>query len=123
MRWEPIRASYGVLTVEDTVESKSKDFIKAVHIHCQTEPKAIDNGVIIDNGRYELVCKVLSPQNARIDLIGGDGRQFEIDGVNYDTNDKENTEAGWGRITVTDINVSKETKFKIEMEITKKELL
>ena len=66
---------------------------------------------------------MLSPQNARIDLIGGDGRQFEIDGVNYDTNDKENTEAGWGRITVTDINVSKETKFKIEMEITKKELL
>ena len=97
MRWEPTRASFGVLTVEDTVESKSKEFIKAVHIHCQTQPKAIDNRVIIDNGEYELVCRVLSPQNARIELIGGEGRKFEIDGVNYDTNNKENTEAGWVR--------------------------
>ena len=121
MRWEPTRASFGVLTVEDTVESKSKEFIKAVHIHCQTQPKAIDNRVIIDDGEYELVCRVLSPQNARIELIGGEGRQFEIDGVNYDTNNKENTEAGWGQIVVTDILPEKKTNFKVEMEIVKKE--
>lgn len=121
MRWEPTRASFGVLTVEDTVESKSKEFIKSVHIHCQTQPKAIDNRVIIDNGEYELVCRVLSPQNARIELIGGEGRQFEIDGVNYDTNNKENTEAGWGQVVVTDTLPSKKTKFRIEMEIVKKE--
>ena len=121
MRWEPLQGEYGMLTVEDTVESRSENFIKAFHIHCQTEPKHIDNSVIIDNGSYALICRILSPESAKIELIGGEGRQFEVDGVNYDTNAKENTEAGWGQIVVSDTLPRKKTEFKLEMEIIKKE--
>ena len=122
MRWEPKRGSFGTLTVCDDVESKSEGFVKAFHIHCQTEPRLVDGSAVIDNGKYCLVCKVLSPETAQIELIGGTGREFEVDGVNYVPTVVENTEAGWGRITVTDTSVSKKTQFKVEMEIIKKEL-
>ena len=121
MRWEPGRGSYGVMTVEDQVETKSDKFIPTFHIHCQTEPRRIDNGVVIDNGNYLLACRVLSPKNARIELVGGEGREFLVDGVNYDTSVKETTEYGWGRILVTDGDGGGNTHFKVEMEIVKKE--
>ncbi len=117
MRWEPER---GMLTVEDLVESLSEDYVKAFHIHCQSEPRRVEDGVIIDNGSCELHCRVLSPEKAEIAIVGGEGHQFEIDGTNYDTPDKENTEAGWGQIIITDRAKSARTEFKVEMEIIKK---
>ena len=120
MRWEPNRGNNGVLTVHDTVESKSENFIKAFHIHCQTEPRIADGCVIIDNEKYELVCKVISPENAKIEIIGGEGREFEIDGVNYVPDIVENTEAGWGQIVITDVRPVKETEFLVELEIVKR---
>ena len=123
MTWQPTLGSFGVLTVEDEVITKSEDFVTAFHIHTQTEPKLLDGRVVVDNGKYELSCKVLSPENAKIEFIGGEGREFEVDGVNYDTDAKENTEAGWGQIIVTDVNPDTHKNFKIEMEIVKKESL
>ena len=123
MCWQPTRGEYGVLTVDDHVISKSESFIKSFHIHCQSKPEVIDDRVIIDNGEYALSCRILAPDGARIELIGGEERQFEVDGVNYDTADKKNTEAGWGQIIVTDIRKEQETKFKVEMEIIKKRLV
>ena len=79
--------------------------------------------VIIDNGTCELVCRVISPEDANIQIIGGEGRQFEVDLVNYDTKTKENTECGWGQIAITDKIRRKNIKFIIEMEIVKKENL
>ena len=117
MRWEPNRGNNGVLTVHDTIESKSEKFIKAFHIHCQTEPYIADGCITIDNGKYELICKVLSPENAKIEIIGGEGREFEIDGVNYVPDIVENTEAGWGQIVITDVRPVKETEFLVELEI------
>ena len=121
MRWEPNRGNHGILTVHDTVESKSEKFIKAFHIHCQTEPRIADGCVTIDNGKYELVCKVISPESAKIEIVGGEGREFQIDGANYVPTIIENTEAGWGRITVTDTAQKLNTEFIVEMEIVKKE--
>jgi len=63
------------------------------------------------------------PVNAGIELVGGEGRRFETDGVNYSTDETENTEAGWGQIVVTDTSLGIHKKFKIEMEIIKKESL
>ena len=119
MTWQPKRAELGVLTVEDEVITKSKDFISAFHIHCLTEPTLIDNGAVIDNGSYKLVCRVVSPANAKIELVGGPGREFEVDGVNYPTDAAENTEAGWGQIIITDTDSTTHKSFKIEMEIVK----
>ena len=123
MRWEPDSGDYGVLTVEDEVEAKSDTYATAFHIHCQTKPQIINGGAVIDNGAYKLICRVIAPQNASIELVGGEERRFETDGVNYGTDTIENTEAGWGQIVVTDTDISAQTKFKIEMEIIKKESL
>ena len=71
----------------------------------------------VNNGEYSLHCRVLSPASAKIELIGGEGREFFVDGVNYDTDAKDNTEAGWGRIAITDTAKSTLTEFKVEMEI------
>ena len=117
MRWEPKRGENGTLTVCDTVESKSEDFIKTFNLHCLTEPTVNGNNIVINNGEYSLHCRVLSPATAKIELIGGEGREFFVDGVNYDTDAKDNTEAGWGRIAITDTAKSTLTEFKVEMEI------
>ena len=121
MRWEPDRGSYGIMTVEDQVETKSDKFIPAFHIHCQTKPCMDGKDLVIDNGSYRLVCRVLAPENANIEIIGGEGREFLVDGTNYDTSVKETTEYGWGQILVTDSKGGGNTGFKIEMEIVKKE--
>ena len=121
MRWEPERGAYGVLTVHDCVETKSEQFITAFHLHCQSEPTPVENGVIIENDTHRLVCRVKSPQNAGIEIIGGEGRQFEVDGVNYDTPDKADTEAGWGQVVITSPTASCHTEFVVEMELSKKE--
>ena len=123
MRWEPLKGEYGTLTVHDTVESRSKDYIKAFHIHCQSQPRCTEDGVVIDGGCYALSCRVLSPQNAQIDIVGGEGKEFFVDGVNYETTQKANTEAGWGQIVITDTAGTYHTEFLIEMEIRKKENL
>ena len=123
MSWQPKEGSYGVLTVEDDIEKKSENFVAEFHIHTQNKPKAIDRCVIIDNGAYELSCRVISPVNAQIELIGGEGREFLVDGINYDTSVKETTEYGWGQIVIRDPKESKSTKFVVEMEILKKDSL
>ena len=120
MRWESNCGSYGKLTVHDTVVSKFESFVKAFHIHCQTEPHIADGCITIDNGKYELICKVLSPENAKIEIVGGEGREFEIDGVNYVPDIIENTEAGWGQIVITEVRPVKETEFLVELEIVKR---
>lgn len=121
MRWEPKRGDCGVLTVHDIVSAKSEDFTKAFNIHSLTEPRLVDNGVVIENGDYELVCRVLAPTNAKFELIGGEGCEFFVDGANYDTEDKQNTECGWGRISIIAPEKCKDTEFTVEMEIIKKE--
>ena len=121
MIWKPTEGGFGKLTVHDSVVSRSESFVKAFNIHCRTEPVMKDGSVIIDNGECQLVCRVLSPDGAKIEFIGGEGRQFEIDGENFDTDAKRDTECGWGRIVVTDTRSVKETEFVVEMEIVKKE--
>ena len=117
MRWEPKRGENGTLTVCDTVESKSEDFVRCFNLHCLTEPTVNGNNIVINNGEYSLHCRVLSPATAKIELIGGEGREFFVDGVNYDTDAKDNTEAGWGRVAITDTASTTLTNFKVEMEI------
>ena len=95
--------------------------MKLNHIHRQTEPRISDGYITIDNEKYKLICKVISPVGAKINLIGGENHQFEIDDVNYiPTITTENTEAGWGQIVITDDCAVKATEFLVEMEIVKR---
>ena len=121
MSWQPNEGHYGVLTVEDEVITQSKDSVAAFHIHCQAEPTMADGCIRIDNEKYALVCRVLSPQNAKVEIFGGEENAFRVNGVSYAPAFKENTEAGWGQIVITDINSDRHKEFKVEMEIVKKE--
>ena len=123
MRWSPAEGEKGILTVTDEVTVKSERLIPAFRIHCQTEPRLTDRGAVIVNGAYALICRVLAPADAELALIGGEGRRFEVDGVNYGTDVLENTEAGWGQIVITPKKNDMNVRFAVEMEIVKKESL
>ena len=59
MRREPLRGDFGVLVVEDEVESRSEDFKKSFNIHCQSEHIVLDKCVLIgyNSGvKYILAC-------------------------------------------------------------------
>ena len=120
MTWEPEKGEYGTLTVSDSIDSLSDEYVKAFHIHCQHEPKVDGRVIVIDNGSCELHCRVLLPSEADISVIGGDGKRFITDGTSYEAQGTEDTEAGWGQIIITHAKRSIHTDFKIEMEIKKK---
>ena len=117
MRWEPRKGEMGTLTVSDRVEAKSDRYTAAFHLHCQAEPQVCGNTVILSNETAKLVCRVLSPENPEISVIGGEGRQFVVDGANYDTDRKENTEAGWGQVIISPVQQTAITEFLVEMEL------
>ena len=64
--------------------------------------------------------KVAEKQWYVIRAIGGEGQEFVVDGVNYDTPDKENTEAGWGQVIITSESQTAHTEFLVEMELQSK---
>jgi len=117
MSWEPQKGEMGTLTVRDRVEAKSEKFVTAFHLHCQSQPAVQGNTVTVANEKAKLVCRVLMPEDPVITCIGGEGQQFVVDGVNYDTNRKENTECGWGQIIISPGAQKKVTEFVVEMEL------
>jgi len=117
MCWEPEKGAMGTLTVRDRIEAKSSEFITGFHLHCQSAPVISGSTVTLSNGQAKLVCRILEPRDPVITAIGGPGQEFTVDGVNYDTHRKENTEAGWGRVTVTPAHQTASTEFLVEMEL------
>ena len=117
MTWEPQRGEMGILTVQDQVNAKSDRFTTAFHLHCQSQPTVSGNTVILNNGNGKLICRVLAPENPKIECIGGQGQQFMVDGTNYEPNRKENTECGWGQVIITPTTQSASTEFLVEMEL------
>lgn len=72
----------------DKVDSTDASFEKKWLLHTEEEPeingdtavvKAIENDY---NGK--MVLKALYPENPKFELIGGEGRQFEVNGTNMD---------------------------------------
>lgn len=120
MCWEPQKGEKGMLTVHDLVDAKSDSFIAAFHLHCQSAPEVSGNVITISNEKAKLVCRVLQPEKPVIRAIGGEGQEFVVDGVNYDTPDKENTEAGWGQVIITSESQTAHTEFLVEMELQSK---
>jgi len=117
MRWEPEKGEMGTLTVRDVVDAKSDRFTAAFHLHCQSAPTVSGNMITLSNGKAKLVCRVMKPEMPVITVIGGEGQQFVVDGVNYDTPRKENTEAGWGQAIISSATQTAHTEFLIEMEL------
>jgi hypothetical protein len=60
---------------------------------------------------------VISPADAKIESIGGEGQRFLADGVDY-LPKVDTSEAGWGRIEISSVG---STVFDIEMQICRKD--
>ena len=113
MRWEPGRGERGTLTVTDLVIPKKEETVTFL-LHCLREPLISGNRVVIPGERRSLVCRVLSPDSAEIKWIGGPGREFVADGVNYAPKVRT-AEEGVGRVEISARGT--QVAFTVEMEI------
>ena len=113
MRWEPGRGERGTLTVKDLVIPKKEETVTFL-LHCQREPRVIGNEIRIPGERRSLVCRVKSPDAVTITPVGGPGRQFVAEGVNYAPKVRT-AEEGWGRIEISARGTR--VAFAVELEI------
>jgi heparin/heparan-sulfate lyase len=116
MSWEPQRGERGVLTVEDMLQLKEAGAATFL-LHCQSEPQVMGNEILICGKQRDLRCRILTPAAFTVDLVGGEGRQFEANGVQYEPQVRT-AESGWGRIEIT--AKGEEVRFCVELEICKK---
>lgn len=115
----PKAGQYGILKIEDTVVAKSADFIKRFHLHIQAEPEINGNEITVVHKGGKLKCKVLEPQNAKIEAFGGEGKKYYVGGefLLNDDGRPDAKESGWGQIIISPPEQNKSDKFVIEMEI------
>lgn len=77
------------LIVLDRIVSADPSYEKSWLLHTLEQPRRTATGTVVDRTEYDetgrLCLDVLlpSPENAKIDLIGGPGREFWVFGTNY----------------------------------------
>lgn len=98
------------MIVMDKVVAKDPSFKKSWLLHTQEEPTVEGNKTTVtrtqrgNNGK--MVVETLLPENPKIEKIGGDGKQFWIDGKNYapkvqDPPLSDSEADAWGRVEVS----------------------
>lgn len=105
------------VTVKDEVTALKPEYKKTFHIHCQSEPEIKGNTVVFENKGHKAVCRVISPENAVITKVGGDGKQFLAGGVNYPPEPPYIAEEGWGEVKISPRDQSLSDLFLIEFDI------
>jgi hypothetical protein len=118
MCWEPNRGERGILTVRDRVIPKDPNAPVTFLLHCQTEPRRCGEEIRIEGRNRGLRCRVKAPADAQIFFLGGEGRRFMAEGVNYEPL-THTSEEGWGRVEIT--AQGEEVRFCVEMEIVNME--
>ncbi len=106
-----------VFRLRDVVKPLKKGARCASLLHVQTEPEIHGLTAVIENGPGRAVVRVLSPANAVLRAVGGPGREFISDGVNYPPERPNIAEAGWGRIEIVSESDESERVIEIEIEI------
>lgn len=105
-----------MLSVKDEITALDLQNTKTLHLHCQTEPEIRGNTIVIKNKGFMAVCKVISPSNAIIDAVGGEGRQFEVNGENFPPTPPYNAEEGWGEVRISPADMNLTDVFLIEIK-------
>ena len=109
-----------IFAVYDTVASQKSHFKKKFVLHTTDEPKIKENVFSFTNtdGKHivkstverkyngKLTDTVLLPKDAVIDVIGGDGKRFFVNGTNLaeellESDPEGRQEIGWGRVEIT----------------------
>lgn len=74
--------------ITDQVSSTNPDFKKTWLLHTINEPKITNDEILNLDGYGKLYCKVLYPAKVSLNKIGGQGKEFLVDGINYPHNDE-----------------------------------
>lgn len=119
---------HAVFAVSDKVVSSNPDFKKTFMLHCQEEPQIISgktvirrtgspesyHGMLLDYDGM-LVNQTLLPKNIKVELLGGEGREFLINGKNYPIpiqgKLRASAETGWGRIEISPAEAAETDEF------------
>ncbi len=106
--------------VFDKVETDKAGYKKSFMLHVQEEPSVSGNVSTIvrkeDGYNGKLVNQTLLPKEAKVEIIGGDGKEFMVGDKNIAWTDDMKTaketaqESGWGRIEISPSN-TKETDY------------
>ncbi len=82
-----------VVVVFDRVESTQAEFQKRFLLHTIEQPVVTGNLAVAEHRGGRLSCLTLLPEGAKLELIGGPGRDAWVDGENYpaDTTAKKRT--------------------------------
>jgi hypothetical protein len=72
-----------VVIVFDRVESTKPDFEKRFLLHTVNEPVISGKMTVTENKGGRLTCLTVLPEEANLKLVGGAGKEFLVDGVNY----------------------------------------
>jgi hypothetical protein len=75
--------AHPAVVVFDQVESTSASFEKTYLLHTQNRPEVRGNVVTAENRGGELHQQTLLPSSPRIDLVGGSGKEFWVNGRNF----------------------------------------
>src|SRR5437763_9311617 len=78
----PARGSVSMVVL-DELELPRPQLQPRFLLHTMDEPRIDGNKIMARHGGGRLTTTVLLPQAARIEKIGGAGREFEVDGKNY----------------------------------------
>lgn len=107
----------GALIVRDSLATREAALSTAFLLHSAEKPAVRESGVDIartDNGADgRLNLTTLAPARPVITAIGGPGREFEVDGVNYPSTPKDNSscDPGAWRVEITPRNQGARTEF------------
>ena len=107
--------NHPVIVVLDRVISTKPEFKKTWLLHSINKPQVKDGLITIINGDGKLWCQVIEPKDYKIEIVGGPGREFEVQGVNYPPKTRKEKDvqkwAGSWRIELSEKNPQKETFF------------
>lgn len=91
----------------DKIDSTNPQYVKKWLLHTEEEPEITDGNTTVVK-RIELgfngkmVVKTLLPEEPVIELVGGEGYEFYVDGKNYDATPNHNgSEAGKWRVEIS----------------------
>jgi hypothetical protein len=77
-----------VIVIFDRVESTKPEYDKRFIIHTVNKPVIDGKMTIAENKGGRLTCLTLLPENPRLQLIGGPGKEFWVNGENFPIDSK-----------------------------------
>jgi hypothetical protein len=108
---EIIHRKPDVFVVFDRVRATSPSFEKRWLLHSIGEPSIEGDTVLITQGASRLVVRSVLPAGASVSKVGGPGREFEVEGVNYVPTENLRDDMGSWRIEITPPDAAREHLF------------